>query len=121
MHATAERGGYDHNRPARRLISIRPAHRGGGVGVPARAFLLHRHACAATPWLLPSWPEGVAERSIMDKPRNPQVRALADAMRTTLNDAFAKQGFASTELVTRWAEIVGADIAAHSEPEKIQW
>jgi len=57
----------------------------------------------------------------MDKPRNPQVRALADAMRTTLNDAFAKQGFASTELVTRWAEIVGAEIAAHSEPDKIQW
>ena len=57
----------------------------------------------------------------MDKPRNSQVRALADAMRSTLNDAFAKQGFASTELVTRWADIVGADIAAHSEPEKIQW
>ena len=58
---------------------------------------------------------------MMDKPRNSQVRALADAMRSTLNDAFAKQGFASTELVTRWADIVGADIAAHSEPEKIQW
>ena len=38
-----------------------------------------------------------------------------------LSDAFAKQGFASTELVTRWAEIVGPEIAAHSQPEKIQW
>jgi hypothetical protein len=36
-------------------------------------------------------------------------------------DAFAKQGFASTELVTRWADIVGADVAAHSEPMRIQW
>src|SRR5258705_6509276 len=40
--------------------------------------------------------DGVTERSMMDKPRNSQVRALADAMRSTLNDAFAKQGFAST-------------------------
>jgi hypothetical protein len=63
----------------------------------------------------------VTEPFTMDKPRNRPVRALADAMRTTLNAAFAKQGFASTELVTRWVDIVGEDIAAHSEPEKIQW
>src|SRR4029450_5171048 len=57
----------------------------------------------------------------MDKPRRSQARPLSDLLRKTLNQAFAKQGFASTELVTRWPEIVGADIAAHSEPEKIQW
>jgi len=57
----------------------------------------------------------------MDKPRRSQPRPLSDLLRKTLNEAFAKQGFASNELVTRWAEIVGADIAAHSEPEKIQW
>jgi hypothetical protein len=55
----------------------------------------------------------------MNKPRRP--RSLADIMRKPLNDAFAKQGFASTELITRWPEIVGAEIAAHSEPEKIRW
>src|SRR6185312_6540707 len=33
----------------------------------------------------------------------------------------AKQGFASAELIVRWDEIVGAEIAAHSQPEKIQW
>ena len=33
----------------------------------------------------------------------------------------AKQGFAARELVTRWGEIAGANIAAHSEPLKIQW
>src|SRR5258705_6470361 len=48
-------------------------------------------------------------------------RPLADLLHQTLNDAFAKQGFASSELVTRWTDIVGAEIAAHSEPEKIQW
>jgi hypothetical protein len=53
------------------------------------------------------------------KSRPPQP--LADLLRKTLSDAFAKQGFASAELVTRWPEIVGSEIAAHAQPEKIQW
>jgi len=57
----------------------------------------------------------------MNKPARSPPRALADIARKTLNAAFAKQGFASTELVTRWADIVGADIAAHCEPERIRW
>jgi hypothetical protein len=57
----------------------------------------------------------------MNKPGKSFPRPLADVLHKTLNEAFAKQGFASTELVTRWAEIVGAEIAEHSEPEKIQW
>jgi hypothetical protein len=57
----------------------------------------------------------------MDKPRKSRPRPLADLLHKTLTEAFAKQGFASTELVTRWTEIVGADIAEHSQPEKIQW
>jgi hypothetical protein len=61
----------------------------------------------------------MAERETRNKPTRP--RPLADVLRKTLNDAFAKQGFASTELIMRWPEIVGAEIAAHSEPEKIRW
>jgi hypothetical protein len=57
----------------------------------------------------------------MNKPGSSHPRPLADVLRKTLTDAFAKQGFASVELVTRWAEIVGPEIAAHSQPEKIQW
>src|ERR1700730_3983770 len=57
----------------------------------------------------------------MNKPRPSQLRRLAEVLRKTLTDAFAKQGFASVELVTRWPDIVGAEIAAHSQPEKIQW
>jgi hypothetical protein len=49
------------------------------------------------------------------------ARPLADLAIGTLADSFAKQGFASTELVTRWADIVGPEIAAHSQPEKIRW
>ena len=57
----------------------------------------------------------------MNKPRPSPARVLAEVLRKTLADAFAKQGFASVELVTRWPEIVGMEIAAHSQPEKIQW
>ena len=57
----------------------------------------------------------------MNKPGSSYARPLADVLRKTLTDAFAKQGFAAVELVTRWQEIVGAEIAAHSQPEKIQW
>jgi len=57
----------------------------------------------------------------MNKPGHSQPRRLAELLRHTLNETFAKQGFASTELVIRWPEIVGAEIAAHSQPEKIHW
>jgi len=63
----------------------------------------------------------MTERRAMDKPRKTQARPLADILRNTIKDAFAKQGFAATELVTRWPEIVGPEISAHCEPEKIQW
>jgi hypothetical protein len=57
----------------------------------------------------------------MDKPGRTYARPLADVLRKTIKEVFAKQGFAATELVTRWPEIVGPEIAAHCEPEKIQW
>jgi len=38
-----------------------------------------------------------------------------------LGDALKRQGFASTEIIARWADIVGIEIAAHSEPMKINW
>jgi hypothetical protein len=49
------------------------------------------------------------------------AKPLADLLGATLNDAFARQGFANRELVLRWAEIMGTDIAAHCEPIKIAW
>lgn len=55
----------------------------------------------------------------MNKPR--PIRKLAELTSEFLADAFKKQGFASTELVTRWRDIVGADVAAHAEPIKLQW
>ncbi|MCF2525539.1 DciA family protein [Bradyrhizobium sp. G127] len=57
----------------------------------------------------------------MNKPGPISAKPLSALLGSAINDVFAKQGFASRELVTRWAEIVGANVAAHSEPLKIQW
>jgi hypothetical protein len=59
------------------------------------------------------------------RPSNKPTRSFAKPLRETvgklIGKTFAQRGFASAELVTRWAEIAGSDIAAHSEPLKIQW
>jgi hypothetical protein len=57
----------------------------------------------------------------MNKPSRSHARPLRDLVPKVVGDTFRRQGFASAELVTRWTEIVGADIAAHSEPVRIQW
>ena len=57
----------------------------------------------------------------MNKPSRSFAKPLRDLVGKTVGDSFRRQGFASAELVTRWIEIVGADIAARSEPIKIQW
>ncbi len=48
-------------------------------------------------------------------------RPLSDFLGASLSDALKSQGFASAEILTRWGDIVGAEIAAHSEPIKINW
>ncbi len=55
----------------------------------------------------------------MNKPR--PARRLADLAQGMLAETFRKQGFAASELITRWPEIAGAEIAAHAEPERIRW
>jgi hypothetical protein len=57
----------------------------------------------------------------MNKPSRRGARPLAEFLGVCLSDAFRQQGFASAELVTRWTDIVGAEIAAHAEPMKVQW
>ena len=49
------------------------------------------------------------------------ARPLRELVGKTISDAFARQGFAATELVTRWEEIVGPEIAAHAEPIRMNW
>ena len=57
----------------------------------------------------------------MSKPGPISAKPLSTLLGDVFSDAYARQGFASRELVTRWTEIAGPEVAAHSEPMKIQW
>jgi hypothetical protein len=57
----------------------------------------------------------------MSKPGPISAKPLSTLLGGVFSDVFAKQGFASRELVTRWAEIAGPEIARHTEPLKMQW
>lgn len=57
----------------------------------------------------------------MNKPHRSFAKPLRDLLGKVVGETFRRRGFASAELVTRWTEIVGVEIAAHSEPIKIQW
>src|SRR3978361_1688647 len=57
----------------------------------------------------------------MRKPGPTSANRLSVLLREGVSEAYAKQGFAARELVTRWAEIAGSEVAAHSQPLKIQW
>ena len=55
------------------------------------------------------------------KPGPISAKPLSVLLGDVFSDAYAKQGFAARELVTRWGEIAGPEVAAHSQPLKIQW
>jgi len=57
----------------------------------------------------------------MSKPGRVTAKPLSVLLSDVFSDAYAKQGFAARELVTRWAEIAGPEIAAHAEPIRMQW
>src|SRR5436305_11861624 len=55
------------------------------------------------------------------KPGPISAKPLSRLLNDVFAEAYAKQGFAARELVTRWAQIAGPEIAAHAEPLKMQW
>ncbi|PPQ18635.1 DUF721 domain-containing protein [Bradyrhizobium sp. AC87j1] len=55
------------------------------------------------------------------KPGPISAKPLGILLNDVFAEAYAKQGFAARELVTRWAQIAGPEIAAHAEPLKMQW
>ena len=57
----------------------------------------------------------------MTKPSRSFTRPLSDLLAPTLTGVLKAQGFASAEILSRWADIVGAEVAASSEPMKINW
>ena len=57
----------------------------------------------------------------MAKPGPSSAKPLSVLLSDVFSDAYAKQGFAARELVTRWTTIVGPELSAHCEPLKMQW
>ena len=57
----------------------------------------------------------------MNKPRRALPTLLNELAGKTIAEALARQGFASTGIVTHWDEIVGAEIADHAEPIRMAW
>ena len=57
----------------------------------------------------------------MVKPGPISAKPLSVLLSDVFSDAYARQGFAARELVTRWTEIAGPEISAHCEPLKMQW
>src|SRR5919198_5299529 len=55
------------------------------------------------------------------KPGPISAKPLGIFLNDVFAEAYAKQGFAARELVTRWAQIAGPEIGAHAEPLKMQW
>ena len=66
-------------------------------------------------------PTMAREAPFMNKPSRSFPRPLSDFTGATLSDSLKAQGFASAEIIARWADIAGPEIAAHSEPMKINW
>jgi hypothetical protein len=57
----------------------------------------------------------------MAKPGPISAKPLSVLLSDVFTDAYAKQGFAARELVTRWTEIIGPELSANCEPLKMQW
>src|SRR6184192_3947210 len=55
------------------------------------------------------------------KPGPISAKPLSLLLNDVFAEAYAKQGFAARELVTRWAQIAGPEIAVHAEPLKMLW
>lgn len=57
----------------------------------------------------------------MNKPRRVQGKPLADLVGNALRPVFARQGFAAVDIISHWGEIVGAELAARTEPLRLVW
>lgn len=55
------------------------------------------------------------------KPRRSTARPLADLVAPVIGAACRRRGFAAAELITFWPEIIGDDLAARAQPERLVW
>jgi len=57
----------------------------------------------------------------VNKPTRSYAKPLSQLLGKTIADLLAKQGFASTGIITHWPDIVGPEIADHAEPMRMIW
>ena len=50
-----------------------------------------------------------------------RVKPLAELIEGCIGPAFAAQGFASTDILAAWPEIVGERLARYCQPSKLEW
>jgi hypothetical protein len=50
-----------------------------------------------------------------------RVKPLAELIEGCIGPAFAAQGFASTDILAAWPEIVGERLARYCRPSKLKW
>lgn len=50
-----------------------------------------------------------------------RAKPLAELLEECIGPAFAAQGFASTDILAAWPEIVGERLARYCQPSKIEW
>ncbi|MDP4022484.1 DciA family protein [Methylobacterium sp. NEAU 140] len=50
-----------------------------------------------------------------------RVKPLAELIEGCIGPAFAAQGFASTDILAAWPEIVGERLARYCRPSKLEW
>ncbi|KAB1075172.1 DUF721 domain-containing protein [Methylobacterium planeticum] len=50
-----------------------------------------------------------------------RVKPLAELLEACIGPAFAAQGFASTDILAAWPDIVGPRLARHCQPSKLEW
>jgi hypothetical protein len=55
------------------------------------------------------------------RPSRQKVKTLAELVDACIAPALAKQGFAASDVVIAWPEIVGERLARHCEPVRLEW
>src|SRR5689334_20199837 len=66
-------------------------------------------------------PHRLTEPAAVNKPARSQLTPWNALAGKTIAGLLAKQGFASTGIITNWPSIVGPEIADHAEPMRMIW
>lgn len=64
----------------------------------------------------------MARNPVINKSRfKPRAVPLAELLDGCMSEALAKQGFAGSDVITSWGDIVGEPLASFSQPLKMEW